>query len=261
MFRLLFYSGVWGTATKNGKMHQLAHSQQSPGQEIDGKGRGRNVIELLSMKRNVVTALIWLLIIFGIVLICYPFADRWWQEKEQTRLLNEWKLYKHKEQPFTALQTSSSGPTSDPPISTETVKSEDQVLGVISIEKIGLEEVILPGSDEDQLRIGIGMVEKDRKLGQTGNLVLAGHRSWTYGKHFSRLNELNRGDLIKIQSGAGSYEYSVTDIFLVKPDQIEVLENTGKAAEITLITCDPPRNPTHRLIVKGQLSDGKTSGL
>ncbi|UFJ40345.1 class D sortase [Brevibacillus humidisoli] len=206
-------------------------------------------------KGRAVTALIWLFLFSGISLICYPFADRWWQEKEQTRLLNEWK--QHKEKPFTTLQTSSNELTAVSSGSIESTKTEDdQVLGVISIDKIGLEEVILPGTDEEQLRLGIGKVEPDRTPGEVGNLVLAGHRSWTHGKQFSRLNELSRGDLIRIQTDTGGYVYSVTDSFLVTPYEIGVLDNTENTAEITLITCDPPRNPTHRLIVKGNLVDG-----
>ncbi|MEJ8545249.1 sortase [Brevibacillus borstelensis] len=201
--------------------------------------------------KAVVTVLIWLLLCSGIVLILYPYVDRWLQEKEQTRLLNEWKLYKNQ----LATQSGSNPSIAQASVSAEK-KSDNGVLGLISIDKIGLEEPILPGSEDKQLRLGIGVVEPDRKPGGANNYVLAGHRSWTYGKQFSRLNELKEGDLIRIESGNGSYEYTVTDTFLVKPEDIEVLDNSRKKSEITLITCDPPRNPTHRLIVKGTLKNG-----
>ncbi|EMT52576.1 sortase [Brevibacillus borstelensis AK1] len=202
-------------------------------------------------RKAVVTVLIWLLLCAGIVLVLYPYVDRWMQEKQQTRLLNEWKQYKNQ----LATQTGSPPPISQAPVSVEK-PGDDGVLGMISIDKIGLEEPILPGSEEEQLRIGIGVVEPDRKPGEANNYVLAGHRSWTYGKQFSRLNELAEGDLIRIESGNGNFEYYVTDTFLVKPEDIQVLDNSRGKSEITLITCDPPRNPTHRLIVKGTLRNG-----
>ncbi len=128
-----------------------------------------------------------------------------------------------------------------------------RVFGTIAIPTIEAYEPILEDSSAKSLKIGVGNVVAGRNAGDIGNLVLAGHRSWTYGKQFSRLNELDRDDEIELQTQDGNFTYVVTDMFLVEPDGVEVLEQSEDRSLLTLITCHPMKNPTHRLIVQAEL--------
>lgn len=130
------------------------------------------------------------------------------------------------------------------------------IMGTLSIEKLNLHEPILEGADPETLKTGIGTVVPDRSPGSTGNYVIAGHRSWTFGKQFSRLNELETGDKVALDTQTATFMYSVTSKFLVEPDDLTVLEQSLDKSELTLITCEPKYNPTHRLIVKAVL-EGK----
>ena len=206
-------------------------------------------------RRFLVSVTMWVSLLSGISLIGYPFYDRAVQEREQASLLSEWQsisrtseLTSERAQVVPAATAKASNPIN----TTKKINGFD-ILGTISIHKIGLEEVIIHGVGDKELRLGIGSLTPERSPGQIGNVALAGHRSWTYGKHFSRLGELTLGDQVDIQTDSGTFTYRVTDTFLVTPDQISVVDNTDQRAELTLITCEPARNPTHRLIVKAQL--------
>ncbi|WP_248927153.1 class D sortase [Paenibacillus hamazuiensis] len=226
----------------------------------------------------------------GIGFILQPWWSERMQEKQQSKLLAHWDQYRHASEQNNdaphSLPTirSPSQPSSDstdpaPPaqafaeseaagvpeaaVSAAVREPEPKgspaiidgmaVHGTISIESLDLREPILEGATEETLRYGIGIVETDRRPGETGNFVLAGHNSRTPGKHFNRIHELKTDDKIVIATADSAYLYAVTAKFVVEPDDLSVLAQNADAAELTLITCDQIVNPTHRLIVKARL--------
>lgn len=132
------------------------------------------------------------------------------------------------------------------------IKLEDELIGILSIEKIDLECPIKESTSKNTLKTALGHDTSSVYPGDTGNFVLAGHRSYTYGTFFNRLNEIEIGDKIEVITQEKRFIYSVNDIFVVEPDDISVVANTPDAT-ITLITCTPIYTATHRLIIKGVL--------
>ena len=63
------------------------------------------------------------------------------------------------------------------------------------------------------------------------------------------LNEIENGDIIEVITKEKHYKYTVYKVHLVEPDEVSVLNSNGKDKILTLVTCDPVKNPTHRLIV------------
>lgn len=124
------------------------------------------------------------------------------------------------------------------------------MIGKLTIASIEVEQPVLSRATEYALNLGVGNVIEERKPGETGNLVLAGHRGRSYGRLLNRLHELEQGDTILLETKEGSFEYEVSDSFLVTPDDLSVLDEQDDLKELTIITCHPVRNPTHRLIVK-----------
>lgn len=135
------------------------------------------------------------------------------------------------------------------------VQKPSNMIGILSIPKINLCVGIGEGVDRKTLRYSVGHFVKTAMPGQKGNLCIIGHRSYTYGEFFNRLNEIKKNDDIIVESGKATYRYKVIEIKVVKPDEVSVLKQT-RDAEITLITCTPIHIGTHRLIIKGILSDG-----
>jgi sortase A len=126
------------------------------------------------------------------------------------------------------------------------------VLGVMVIDKISLTAPIAEGTDNKSIRYALGHFKDTAMPGQVGNFALAGHRSYTFGEYFSRLDELAEGDIIKVMYGGKTFNYVVDKSFVVKPSEVDVLDPTEDAT-ITLVTCTPKWTATHRLIVKGHL--------
>jgi sortase A len=87
--------------------------------------------------------------------------------------------------------------------------------------------------------------------GDTGNVVIAGHRD-IRGSVFMNLDKLKKGDDIFVYSGRGIFHYIVRTTKIVKPTAIEVMAPTSDA-RLTLITCTPVKIASHRLIVIADL--------
>ncbi len=124
---------------------------------------------------------------------------------------------------------------------------------VLTIPKIDLTVAVGEGVDNATLRCAVGHFEGTALAGETGNFCLIGHRNYTFGEFFNRLDELAAGDSILVDRGGQAYTYTVTETFVVEPQEIWVLD-PSEDAQITLITCTPVRIATHRLIVKGTLN-------
>lgn len=97
--------------------------------------------------------------------------------------------------------------------------------------------------------------------GQNGNVAIFGHSTLPqlynvkdYKTIFTYLPSLEKGDKIMVQVNGGDYEYEVYEMFVVKPDQISVLEQKYDNSYLTLITCVPPGTYWNRLVVRARMS-------
>lgn len=127
------------------------------------------------------------------------------------------------------------------------------VIGRIKIPKINVKMAILEDASEYHLNLGAARIKGTSKIGEIGNVGIAGHRGRSYGLMFNRLNELKIGDKIEILSAGKTYVYEVYKTHLVLPSDVTVLYKSKDHAVLTLVTCDPVVNPTHRLIVHAVL--------
>ncbi len=99
----------------------------------------------------------------------------------------------------------------------------------------------------------IGHHEGTGVPGQTGNVVLAGHRDINSAL-FRDLDRLGPGDEIYVSNSLGEYRYTVTDSYIVSPDHAEVMDPTDDK-RVTLITCTPVGIDTQRLVVVAELDE------
>lgn len=128
------------------------------------------------------------------------------------------------------------------------------------VSQIGIEPVIANGQTYYQWLVPnefkAGWHDNSARLGQLGNTVLNGHHN-VYGEVFRDLEELEQGDKIILYDRDHAFTYEITDIeILAERDQpLEVrLQNAQWIAptedeRITLVTCWPYTDNTHRLIV------------
>ncbi len=123
------------------------------------------------------------------------------------------------------------------------------VLGIIKIDKIKLKLPILEGATEKNLKKGAARIKGTSAIGEVGNVALAGHRSHTNGRFFNRLDELEVGDQIVIETDNKTYYYKIYKKIIVEPEDISVLDHNNKDHILTLVTCHPLYKATERLII------------
>lgn len=125
-----------------------------------------------------------------------------------------------------------------------------ELSGVIEIPKLGVEAAILEGTDDTALKYTVGHYPSTANPGEKGNCVLLGHRNYVYGHYFRRIDELEAGDQVIIKKDLKTYTYTITESFVVKPEEVWVLGDTEESV-LTMITCTPMITYTDRLIVRG----------
>jgi sortase A len=197
--------------------------------------------------------------ILGINLLVLPVITSWQTDNEQKALEKEWKsLNQSYDNPFklpsvkaakTIEKAEKDNQKSSNPAKETALKQG--VIGKMFIPKIDLECMMVPGVSQKDIKNALGWMTTTSFPGEKGNTVIAGHRSHTYGRFFHRLNEVEKGDTIKVETTSGTILYRVYDKFIVKPDNLSVLK-AKKEEEITLITCEPLYSDKFRLIIKAE---------
>jgi len=95
--------------------------------------------------------------------------------------------------------------------------------------------IVLAGSSGRTLAFGPGHVSASALPGESGNVVIAGHRD----THFQFLKDVRRGELLKMESPEGSdYLYEIVDIDIIDSRSGSLLLDTD-AAILSLVTCYP----------------------
>ena len=135
----------------------------------------------------------------------------------------------------------------------------------IKIPKIDVDVVVVEGTTASALRAGAGHYPTTPLPCEDGNVAIAGHRT-TYGKPFANIDQLQKGDLITLETPIGSCTYSVSQApFVVLadgklPNGKSVVENTPGQMNLTLTSCHPKGSASHRIIVKAGLVKGLSGG-
>lgn len=111
----------------------------------------------------------------------------------------------------------------------------------------------LPGWDNPKAAVGWALTSA--LPGDAGNIILYGHNNID-SSVFKNLYKLQLGDSITLQSGEGDFEYSVAEVRIFEArDAVEDREifnawlKPTRAPRLTLVSCWPPDNNTHRVIV------------
>jgi sortase A len=124
-------------------------------------------------------------------------------------------------------------------------------IGEISIPVIGVDQVVVEGTNTPDLRKGPGHYIGTPLPGQSGNAAIAGHRT-TYGHPFYNLDSVKIGDPIVITTLQGIFVYDATKSLVVSPSNTDVLRDAF-ADVLTLTTCNPRFSASTRLVVQATL--------
>jgi sortase A len=142
------------------------------------------------------------------------------------------------------------------------VTKKDAPLAVLEIRKLRIRVPVFDGTDDLTLNRGVGRIIGTARLGETGNIGIAGHRDG----FFRGLKDISEGDEIDLTTTAAKATYIVDQIEIVSPSEVRVLQ-PRPAPSITLVTCypfyfvgdAPKRFIVHASLASSQVTNGVKS--
>ena len=118
---------------------------------------------------------------------------------------------------------------------------EDDIIAVLSVPAMELEMPVYLGASYDNMALGAAV------LGQTSlpiggsntNCVIAGHRGWNGAAYFLNIDKLRVGDELSITNLWETMDYTVSEIRIIEPNDIDqILIQEGREL-LTLMSCHP----------------------
>jgi sortase A len=134
-----------------------------------------------------------------------------------------------------------------------------QAIGRIVIGRIGVHMVLVNGTDHDTLMKGPGRDPRSYMPGQNRLVYIAGHRT-TYLAPFSHIDEIRKGDYIRLEMPYATFVYRATGHRIVVATDMSVLRSP-KHEQLELQACHPRFFATHRYIVYASLVSVQPRGM
>lgn len=131
-------------------------------------------------------------------------------------------------------------------------------VGRLKIGRIGLNMILVEGTDHTTLEKGPGHYVGSGLPGQGKLIYIAGHRT-TYLAPFADINDIRNGDYMTFQVPYGTFWYRAFRHYIVRSDDLGVLVNHSREI-LRLQACHPRFFATHRYIVDARLVAFKLRG-
>jgi sortase A len=126
-----------------------------------------------------------------------------------------------------------------------------EAIGRIVVPRMGVNMILVDGTDHDSLTKGPGRDLATFMPGQNRLIYIAGHRT-TYLAPFSHIDLMHKGDEITLKVPYGTFVYRVSGQRIVPADDLSVLRSPPHEVLI-LQACHPRFFATHRFLVYAQL--------
>jgi sortase A len=199
------------------------------------------------------------LIVVGVLVLAWTFFVWRWNDPF-TSLYTRWEQHKLADQ-YEALDTRYRGhrlPTrSSPAEAVREIRGDARrfrvqapqgaAIGRIIVPRLGLNMVLVNGTDTATLKKGPGRDPRTYMPGEDELIYIAGHRT-TYLAPFARIDTLRPGDRVTLRVPYGTFDYKVTRHRIVESHNLSVLRSHHHE-EVALQACHPRFFATHRYIV------------
>lgn len=128
------------------------------------------------------------------------------------------------------------------------------VMGTIEIPQINVNLPIRHGTAEEVISNGVGHFQESSLPvgGENTRCILTSHRGLPSSKLFTRLDELEEGDLFFLNICGETLAYQIYEIQVMEPEEAQELPIISEKDIVSLITCTPYGINTHRLVVNGE---------
>ena len=118
---------------------------------------------------------------------------------------------------------------------------EDEIIGVLEIPAMELTMPVYLGASDAHLAAGAAVLGNTSAPigGDNTNCVIAGHRGWRGADYFRHIDKLAVGDTVRLTNLWETLTYTVADIQIIQPHQIERIKIQPNRDLLTLLTCHP----------------------
>lgn len=191
-----------------------------------------------------------LLLLAGLSLVLYPSVSRLLSRSGQNQLLDGYRAAVKQlrvEERARRLEAAWEEP------SLLELGSEG-IIGYVTIPKLQTELPIYPGTGEDQLAKGAGLLEgTSLPIGGEGrHSVLSAHCGLPEARLFTDLDQLEAGDVFFVTVLDRTLAYRVICCTVTLPQDTQALQCRPEDDLCTLLTCTPLGINSHRLLVQGR---------
>lgn len=127
------------------------------------------------------------------------------------------------------------------------------IIGYIEIPAINCMLPFYHSTEESVLSTAVGHLEWTSLPtgGESTHCVLSAHRGLPSAKLFTDLDRMTTGDIFMLHVLDKTLTYSVDQILIVEPHEVEALHIQDGEDLCTLVTCTPYGINSHRLLVRG----------
>ena len=221
------------------------------------------------MRRHKTVIFLTLGFLVGICILLYPAFSDYWNSKVQSRAITNYEsvLENLKPEDYAAILEKAYAYNeelyeTDFPLRDykqvsgyyDTLRIIDNdMIGYLKIERIGLELPIYHGTSDKVLSKGVGHLEGSSLPvgGENTHSVVSAHRGLPSSKLFTDLDRLEKGDTFQIVVLDQVLTYQVDYIKVIEPTDVSDLQIIEGGDYCTLFTCTPYGINTHRLLVRG----------
>ena len=128
------------------------------------------------------------------------------------------------------------------------------MIGILEIPSIDVKLPIYPDVKEEMLQYGVGHMKRSNLPGEGAytHSLIVGHRGLPRASLLARLGEVKEGEHFFVTMEEEKFQYCVTDIRVIQPEDTSCLKVKNEKELLSIITCTPYGINTHRLVVTGE---------
>ena len=118
---------------------------------------------------------------------------------------------------------------------------EDEIIGVLEIPTMELTMPVYLGASDAHLAAGAAVLGNTSAPigGNSTNCVIAGHRGWRGADYFRHIDRLQIGDTVTLTNLWETLTYTVADIQIIQPHEVDKIKIQQGRDLLTLLTCHP----------------------
>ncbi len=118
---------------------------------------------------------------------------------------------------------------------------EDEIIGALAIPAMELTMPVYLGASDAHLAAGAAVLGNTSAPigGDNTNCVIAGHRGWRGADYFRHIDRLQVGDTVTLMNLWETLTYTVADIQIIQPHEVEKIKIQQGRDMLTLVTCHP----------------------